>query len=280
MPKYIFLIDESGDAGIQNIRSESSGGASPYMTLGGALVPLNQADFIREQLTELCVLFEKRTLHCKDLRHFQKIKFAKSMSKLDLTLFGLISYKKTLQGYRDAINGNPSKFYNVCARYLLECLGEYMDEHQLERHEVEIIFEQARFNYAKLRNYISVCQDNPIGKSELQLKRVKYLNNLSSQSIKTKTKEEESLLQIPDLVAHALYKCVDLSNGCYLITEPRYLSEIANRFYGDKQNKLIVGKGLKPIHHLRALKLDPEIFTFFESLTCDYRASNNKPIKT
>ena len=266
MSKYLFLVDESGDAGIEKVRAEGRGGASPYMTLGGVLIAREAVDHARDEIRKLCLEIGKATLHCKELRHFQKLHFAKSVAAMPVVIFGLISYKKTLGGYKEAIEGNSTKFYNTCARYLLERLGEFMALNGLKPHEVDIVFEEGNFAYDKLRNYISICQDRPMGKTAEQLANVKFLQNLSSRRITATPKEDEILLQLPDLVAHAIYKCVDKSNGCFRITEPRYLSEISDLFFADSNNGKIVGKGLKPIHSLRALNLDDDVLNFFDDL--------------
>lgn len=263
MSKYLFLVDESGDAGIGKLRAEGRGGSTPYMTLGGVLISREAADHVRGKIMKLCLEIGKATLHCKDLRHFQKLYFAQSVAAMPLVTFGLISYKRTLGGYKDTINGDSSRFYNTCARYLLERLGEYMALEGIKSHEVDIIFEEGNFAYDKLRNYIGICQDTPLGKTKEQLADVKYLQHLSSRRITATPKAEETLLQLPDLVAHAIYKCVDKSNGCFRITESRYLKEIADLFFADPKTGKVIGKGLKPIHSLRNLNLDDDVFDFF-----------------
>jgi len=266
MSKFLFLVDESGDAGIEKIRAEGQSGASPYMTLGGVLVAQEDVDHLRDQLIKLCLEINKATLHCKDLRHFQKLHFAKTMATMPVAIFGLISYKTTLGGYKAAIEGDSTKFYNTCARYLLERLGDFMALNDIKSHQVDIVFEEGNFAYDKLRNYISICQDRPMGKTPQQIANVKLLGNISSNRITAVPKADEILLQLPDLVAHAVYKCVDKSNGCFRITEPRYLKEIANLFFADPENGKVVGKGLKPVHSLRALDLDDDIYSFFDGL--------------
>ena len=264
--KYLFLVDESGDAGIERVRNEGQGGASPYMTLGGALIALEDAERIRDQMRKLCLEIKKSTLHCKDLKHFQKLHFAKTVSTLPVVTFGLISFKETLGGYKEAIQGNSAKFYNTCARYLLERLGDFMATNGLGSHQVDIIFEEGNFAYEKLRNYIGMCQDRPMGRTPQQLANVKLLRNISSRCITATPKSEELLLQIPDLVAHAIYKCVDKSNASFHITETRYLNEISNLFYSNQENGRIVGKGIKPVHRLRNLGLDEDTLSFFREL--------------
>jgi hypothetical protein len=55
------FIDESGEAGIRTVRSDSSSGASPYMTLGAALIHNSARNAIEDTLTNIASEFGKVT---------------------------------------------------------------------------------------------------------------------------------------------------------------------------------------------------------------------------
>jgi hypothetical protein len=253
MAKYTLFIDESGDAGIGQTRSKENGGASPYMTLGAVLIENSLLEDLRQAINNLHITFNKPELHCKNLRHFQKLHFAKLFAKMPLVSFGTISLKETLGWYKDKIDADSKLYYNKCAQLLLECVGEHLALAKIKPNELDIIFEEGNFAYEKLRNLIKTCQRSPIRE------RVKLLKNIDANKITAKKKSEEPLLQLSDLVAHSLYKCVDKSNGCYHITEPRYLIEISNTFYHDINTGQIIGKGIQPVYNLSNLKLDNDI---------------------
>lgn len=94
----------------------------------------------------------------------------------------------------------------------------------------------------------------------------KKLKFIKVSNIFVKKKDEESLLQVADLVAHALYKCVDKSKSNYGIPEPRYLRELAPHFFGHPDNQSVVGAGLFCVHSPSSLKLDGEILEVLNSL--------------
>lgn len=257
--KYTLFVDESGEAGIENVRSENSGGATPYMTMGGALIPNDQHEIIREQLNQLRKSFNKSSLHCKNLNHFQKVHFAKTVAQMPIISFGVMSLKATLGAYEDKIEADSKKYYNKCAQYLLECVGDHSKKNEIYRQHLDVVFEKGNFNYTGLRNLIRKCQDRPMNA------RVKLLQKIDADKISAVPKADETLLQIADLVAHALFKCVDKPHSCFEITEPRYLQEIKSTFYSDPESGSVFGIGIKPVHRISQLNLDNNIKKLFET---------------
>lgn len=147
---YTFFVDESGQSGIKKIRTTSSGGASRYMTLGGALVPNSKLSEYRNVLSKLASEFSKPELHCSKLNHNQIVRFAQEASKLKVLLFGVISLKETLGGYRQDIDSDDKRYYNKCAQYLLEKLGQAMEELGIGASQLSIAFEDGNFEYQQL----------------------------------------------------------------------------------------------------------------------------------
>ncbi len=259
-PKYTLFVDESGDMGIQKIRSDSTSGASPYMVLGAVMVENSLKENLCETLKEIQKEIGKETLHCKTLEHRARVYFAQQISGQDVILFGLISTKKTLRTYREHIGGDPKKYYNKCAQYLLERVGMFMQGRGIEKDDLRIIFEKANVDYKAMRNYISTCRENP--------KHIKttYLRYINPALISPCKKNEEPLLQIADLLAHALYQCVHKTDQNHKITETRYLKELSPRFFGNPENDLIVGWGIYCIHEPDDLGLDKNDKEFLENL--------------
>lgn len=251
---YTFYIDESGDAGIKKIRTGNAGGASPYMTMGGVLIPDSLSQGLEKNLDELKASISLRTdLHCKSLTHEQKVRFSQFLGQQNVTCFGVISLKSTLGSY----NNNSGYYYNKCAQYLLERLGIYLEtQNNISPNEVKIIFEHGNYEYQKLKGLIATCQRNPIHPNTA------YLKNIDVNLISSEVKDEKPLLQLADLVAHALYKTVD--GGTRNVTEQRYLKEIKSSFYS--QDGKIIGKGLYPVHSIYELKLEPEIMNFYTEM--------------
>ncbi|KZK76908.1 hypothetical protein PsW64_04753 [Pseudovibrio sp. W64] len=261
MTKYLLVIDESGEAGIARFRSADGAGhgASPYMSLGAALIPCSRIDKFREELERIKAALKVKDLHCRDLNHPKKVYLARQISQLVIQCFGVLSYKPTLKSYAESIETNAHMFYNKCCKYLLERVGEALIEHGISSENVQIIFEEGNFEYEKLKNFVRACQRKPLHEN------AKFLKAIDPDQISAVAKEDESLLQIADLVAHALFSTVNKSRQNFKIPESRYLYELRHRFYADEDG-LIMNKGIKLIHKIADLGLDPDIAEFYQTL--------------
>lgn len=119
--------------------------------------------------------------------------------------------------------------------------------------------EKMNHDYSKLINFLNAVKNNPLYPQSASLAL------LNPFSISTKPKGEDTMLDIADFVAHAVYQCLNRTPTNYSIPEPRYLREMCSRLAGDKQNRAL-GVGLKCIHSLQKIDADPEIQEFFKSI--------------
>jgi hypothetical protein len=248
---YTVVIDESGEAGIKNIRSEGNRGASPFLTLGASIYRNANERLLFDELEKLASMFRKNNLHCSELSHVQKLKFARDTSELPLQFFGVISKKETLESYKSRIGVSPSLFYNKCCQYVLEILGEIIQRYRINPSDVKIVFEEGNFDYEALKNFIRACQKNPIhpGAERLQYIAVENITSIPKPSLHT--------LALADLSAHALYKCVDQSEKNYGLVDVTYLREIGRRFHSQERTYKVLGHGIKCIRGIATMKLGP-----------------------
>lgn len=267
--RFTIFIDESGEAGIAKVRSESSGGASPYMTLGASLISNRSRKAIEDTLEKIGTDIGKESLHCSQLKHYQLIHFVRQITKQKMRLFGVISRKETLGAYKVAISDNSGMYYNKCAQYLLERVGWFMESRKIPPENLDIIFEKANIDYEKMRNLLRSCQSNP------QHQKTRKLQHIDIRNITEKKKSEEPLLQLADLVAHALYKCVDKQDKNFGIPEPRYLRELAPHFFGHPETRKVVGAGLYCVHRTSDLNLDSEVAEVFKSIVATHPNENS-----
>jgi len=261
--RFVLLVDESGEAGISRVRASGSPGASPYMTLGAALVLRSQRDQLNLKLNNLREEFGVATLHCSRLKHQQIVRFCREIAEMRIRLFGLISLKKTLGTYRSDIESDSKKYYNKCVQLLLERVGFFMQHHKFPPNDLEIVFEKANVDYVRMKSLIHLCQKNP------HRPNTKRLRAIDAQNIIAKSKEQEPLLQIADLVAHALYKCVDKTSANAHVTEPRYVKELQSRFFGHPETNSVVDGGLFCVHQPWQLQLDRDVLEVINTLTAD-----------
>ena len=162
---------------------------------------------------------------------------------------GLLS---TLGDYSDKIGNDPDKFYNKCAVYLLERVGQYLVAKGMSGSPPEVCFEAKNHDYDAMRRYIGTIKDKPLHPDAT------YLRVFNPFAITAKTKTEEPLLKFADLAAHATYQCANKTRSNMFIPEPRYFEELSSRFGADKSGN-ILGRGLKCIHSLEQLQLEKDV---------------------
>lgn len=237
------------------------------MTMGAALINNDSFESIRKTLKRVRTDIGKREIHCSDLNHYQKLFLIRQIAIHKKRLFGVISYKETLGAYKDDIEGNNKYYYNKCAQYLLERVGWFMEANDIPPENLDIVFEKGNFDYNKMQVLLRKCQQNPTHPMTARLTHIKVSN------IAVKTKNEEPLLQMADLVAHALYKCVDKQDKNHFIVEPRYLRELSPRFFGNPKTQAVAGAGLYLVHKMKDLKLDQEVEDVINAMVAEPRRS-------
>ncbi len=254
---YTIYIDESGEEGFERVRTAETSGSSPWFTLGAYIIKDSDKDLAEETLKRCRDYISRPDIHMKNMDHKQKVYVCKQIAQLPITLFGSISNKNTLKEYKDLIDGQPWKYYNKNVKYLLEKVGKYLGEKSIDEHE--IIFEEKRsVRYDKIKNYIGVIKRTPLTPI------AKNLRHIDQYSIEAKPKAEDTLLEIADVVAHALFQCCE--NDKYTITENRYLRELKGLFYCCPEGK-VLHYGIKPINSVMDLELYDEDVQFLKDLT-------------
>jgi hypothetical protein len=248
------LIDESGDTGVSVLRSEGQRGSSNYFTMGAAVFQPTTLMAARQLLERLQSEFRKTKpwRHATDLNHSQKVYFCRELTKLNVRFFGIMSNKNTLGEYAEEIAWEPDKFYNKCAKYLLERVGSYLTHFDKDLVEPQIVFEKRNHDYDAMIRYLAKVRKNPIYSQSNGLSTINPFGIISC------TKEQEAALRVADMVSHALYACVNKAPENFGIVEPRYLKELSARFAADGAGK-IIGTGLKFIHSASDMQFDKDL---------------------
>ncbi len=256
---YRVFIDESGEAGISKIRNGTNPGASPYFVVG-AVVCSRAAEIQARSVLAACKerIGKSSWKHATDLSHADKVLLAREFGRLPVRYFAVISNKATLEEYKDEIKADAQKFYNKCIKYLLERICAYMIGAGAGEDDLSFVLERRNHDYDAMLRYLDKVKANPI---YLQSKSLRILNPFS---ISTEPKGGEDLLEIADFVAHAVYQCTNKIPQNHFIPEPRYFTELSSRFAGNEKG-LLLNTGLKCIHDIAQLELDPDIRRLFET---------------
>ncbi|ADE86764.1 DUF3800 domain-containing protein [Rhodobacter capsulatus] len=258
MPFSIY-IDESGETGIAKVRSDVSPGASPYFVVGAAVFQPSSAIDARQKLS----LFrdqigKQKWKHATDLDHPEKVYLARTFSQVNARYFAVISRKQTLGDYKEKIEEDPQKFYNKCIQYLLEIVCCYLRRLGAKPDDISVILERRNHDYDAMYRFLQKVKDMPLFEAS------KSLEILNVFSIGTAAKGEDPLLEYADFVSHAVFQLTNLTPKNFGIPEVRYFDELSKRFAADVNGR-ILGVGLKCIHSLDDLKLQPEVVSLLKS---------------
>lgn len=264
MTSYTLYIDESGEEGVNKIRTPNAPGASPWLCFGAFLINDSDYDTLNSLIHELEQdLNISSGLHFKNLRHKQRVYACTKLAHINATFFGTLSNKlSTTSGvYIEQIEQDAWKYYNKNAQYLLELVGHYFYKNHIGINDHKIIFENKRgVRYESLKNLLRKISENPIRQ---QLKNIQYIN---PSKITTKGKSEENLLKIADFIASSLFQCCENNN--FGITETRYLHEMRNKFFCAPNGK-IIEYGIKAINCPSDLHIKNEDRLFLSHLKAE-----------
>lgn len=254
---YTVLIDEVGDVGLKDVKPDPSYGPTQYFCACATIIDEDNRFQIEETLTRLP--FFDEILHASRHGHFEKILLARTISKLPVGMFGLISNKLSLLEYLPDASKTPTHFYNKCIQYLLEKVGDALGKFGIPTSDVRIRLEARAQRYSSLLSFIDSIQRNPLDHRSVALR------NIDRFSIAAVKKTDDACLPISDFGAHALFSAVRRDARAFGLSEPRYLYECRDRFMAGKDGS-VVGHGIKAIHSLQDLALPGETVAFFQEL--------------
>ncbi|MBW4982962.1 DUF3800 domain-containing protein [Mameliella sp. CS4] len=265
--RYTVFVDESGETGVYKVRNENTPGASPYFVMGAAVLQPASSIVARKRLLDFkSTIAKSKWKHATDLAHNEKVLLARTLGKLPVRYFAVISNKATLKEYKDQIGADPHKFYNKCLKYLLERILEYLSTKGLNEDDLSVILERRNHDYDAMIRYFETVKHNPM------YRQSKVFSNFNPFCITTRQKGEEDLLEIADFVSHAVYQLANKTQANFAIPEPRYFCEMSSRFAGDEKCN-ILGTGIKCIHSLAQLDLDDDVAKLLRDAKCQAAAS-------
>ncbi|SEK24947.1 Protein of unknown function [Pacificibacter marinus] len=268
MSQYTFYIDETGDTGLNKIRSGvKERGASPFLVLGGCLIPNSRKKELSVLLSKVKTEVGKDELHCSDLSHIRTAKYARMVrDQARIKLFGFVSHKSTMGDYRKSIEGKgqDQRYYNKCVSYFLERLGNFMLENKIPSECVDIVFEKRdNHDYDKLRNYISKIKRTP-----LDVRLGFYLAPIDPQRISALGKHDDELLSFADLTAFSVAAAINSSAANFGVPEQRYLRELKKLFFADEETETVGEFGFK-VFKRHSVDFDCDTHDFVEKWHTD-----------
>ncbi len=253
MSYYTLYVDESGDEGLETSKSDQ------LFFLGAYLVKNSLKTSVNNSILKIEDAISAKELHFSKIRkHNEKVFAFEEFSKLNVTMFGLVSDKKQLGSYKTEAE-KKNRYYNKNFKFLLECVGQHCEA---ESKIVSSIVPEHRNqnDYGQLARYLVAVRDDKeeirksLPYSEGNYKRANYLEHFNFESIiKPEKKKEQPLLKVADGICHALRKLFipdDLN-----IIEYRYFHEVKKLFHYSRDGE-ILNCGLIPVRSFDKMPLE------------------------
>lgn len=166
-------------------------------------------------------------------KHAAKARVGRELASLPhVATFAFVSDKAELGYYGEnlQLKKNGVKGYqrlnDKCLQFLLEQVGQFLEEHSFDESEIHIVVEEAKnIDYLETMRFLTLCRDSPnYGTAHL-------LRDLPVDRIAPLDKEAAPALFFADYVAHSVYKCFDIGPSTAGLGETRYAEEILVNCY-------------------------------------------------
>ena len=220
---YVAYVDESGDPGTTKVKPLSADGSSEWLVIGAALIPAELEPSLKPWVEEMMSAMKSRQLtdiHFQKLNPRRKALLCSMLADKNVRLFAVISNKQNMQGYSNPIAAQiPSDnwFYCWLTRILLERLTEYVARASIKRYgepkRVKLEFsERGGLRYSQMQAYYEWINLKSIGgKIPLYLPwGTVDFRVLSLDLMRVYNHRERAGLKLPDIVASAFFKGVDV----------------------------------------------------------------------
>ncbi|TPW34420.1 DUF3800 domain-containing protein [Oecophyllibacter saccharovorans] len=289
-PHFIAYIDEAGDEGLDKLSSPEASGQSRWLVLGGLLVRKEydaQVVAWRDETVAATVpphirnklsgQRKKRSLHFKDLKHYQRVAACEAIKDKRFGIVCVCSNKETLLNNEKEKNffSQKGNLYNYLTRFLLERLTWQLAQFPCEEGEkprLTICFSRrGGTNYESMKEYFELMRDGrevkrPIRSIDWEI--------FSPDDIKVENHSKRAGLQLADVVTSATFQ--GLNPGQYGYCEPRYALTLASRFLHRNRKGNIRNHGLTLIPSFETCPLTEDQKEFILELERRQSQARNK----
>lgn len=241
-PSFIVYIDESGDEGF--VFHPDGSGSSRWFVLSAAVIrqanDLKMVSCLREA-REVLGKAPKTPLHFVDLKHDQRVPYARRVGLVPMRTVSVLVYKPLIR--------EPEKFqntkyllYRYATRMLLERVSWLCRDHRKEGEGdgfAEVIFSnRSNMSYEEIRKYLGLllkqAAENP---EKIQIDPTV----IDPERIRSVDHAKLAGLQVADAVASGLHFALKVNR--YGETESGYLTHLKKTIF--RHRGVAMGHGLK-----------------------------------
>jgi hypothetical protein len=278
--RYVAYIDESGDPGLKRVKPRTAGGSSEWIVTAAAVIPAECEAETREWVVAMMKAINSqqlRDIHFQKLNPTRKSLVCSYVAERRVKLFAVISNKQNMEGYQNPLAAQiPSDnwFYCWLTRVLLERVTDFVLAASVKRYGspqlVKLEYsERGGLSYSQMHAYYEwIKLKSASGKIPLYLPWGKVAFEVIHQDLmRVYNHRERDGLKLPDIVASAFFKAVDVydTGAC----DPAFAKLLAPRMAASPDTGQVGGYGVKLMPNWRTLNTyrvpeeQREIFRFY-----------------
>lgn len=261
---YVAYIDESGDPGLTKVAPRTPGGSSEWIVVAAALIPAELEGEMSAWIAELTRMLKSHQL--RDI-HFQKLTDARKamccsfLAERNVRLFAVVSNKQNMEGWqnpRAAQIPSDNWFYCWLTRILLERVTDYVYSASMSRYGeprfVKLEYsERGGLRYSQMNAYYQWLKMKTAGgriPPFVPFGDFQY-SVLHPDLMRVYNHTERDGLKLPDIVASAFFKAVDVlqTGGC----DATFAKLLAPRMARAPDSEQIAGYGVKLLPNWKTL---------------------------
>jgi hypothetical protein len=238
--EFVVYVDEAGDEGFKFLDGEK--GSSRWFVLSAVVVrKSNDPHMVRAAKDVRAVLSkpDKHVLHFRELRHEQRVPFAKLISEAPIRTMHMMVHKPSIANPEN-FQQEAHRLYRYLTRLLLERVSWLCRDHARgDNCAADLIFSnRSAMSYEELRSYLDLLlrqSANLVGDVQI------HWEAISRDRVRAVNHDKLAGLQIADAVATSAFYAAN--KNPYGEVEDRYLRLMRNTLY--RNSKRVDGYGLK-----------------------------------
>lgn len=220
---YVAYIDESGDPGLNAVAPRTPGGSSEWIIVAAALIPAELEPDMGawvQQLMKSMNSHQMRDIHFQKLNETRKALCCSFLAERNVRLFAIVSNKQNMEGWQNpkaAKIPSDNWFYCWLTRILLERVTDYVYHAAISRYGesrfVKLEYsERGGLRYSQMNAYYQWLKMKTAGGKIppfVPFGDFQY-SVLHPDLMRVYNHAERDGLKLPDIVASAFFKAVDV----------------------------------------------------------------------
>ena len=265
---YVAYIDESGDPGLNKVKPRTANGASEWFIVSGALIPAEVEPEVEGWVAGMMDAMNSHQLqdiHFAKLNDNRKTLLCTMLAEKHVRLFAIISNKQNMQGYKNPFAAQMTQllpqdnwFYCWMTRILLERMTDYVAKNSAKKlgrpGKIRLEYsERGGLRYSQMHAYFQWIHMKSVGgKVPLYIPwGFVDFTALHPQLMHVYSHRERPGLKLPDIVASAFFRAVDMYDT--KARDASFAKLLAPKMAQCPDSKMVAGYGVKLMPNIKTL---------------------------